>query len=140
MKKIAQVFAKALLMFALVPAIPYTPTHAQAVSTSDSEKAFEAAIYPAATPLKLWLTVERSPSSTNPLRIELVDKKNKVLHASTLPKKGKAFQQQFDLSQVKDDTYTLRITDGNKLVEKSFKLSTPGLSEQLPQRLVSLNN
>jgi len=103
-------------------------------------RSFNTAVYPSSDPLKLWMSVEKSETSEKPLRVDLVDKNNHVLHTTWIPKKGKTFRQLFDLSQMKDGFYSLRISDGQEVIEKSFQLKTPGIEERLPQRYLSFRD
>lgn len=136
MKKVISTFVAALAL-ALVPAVPYTSFAQEAPQTSPSSS-LQAVVYPAANATKLWMVVDK-PTQSSKVRVELVDKANKVLYTGLLPRRSKAYKQQFNLSEMTDGNYTIRITDGDKVVEKTFRLSTPGLNEQLPQRYVTMN-
>ncbi len=132
-------FATALLLGA---AALSTPSMAQ---TKPSNEAYfeenprlEAAVFPAADPMKLWVVLEKG-DPTAFVKIELLDSRNQTLHNQTLGCHQNKIRQRFDLSDMPDGRYTLRISDGHTVRERVFKLSSPGLQEQLPARLVTLN-
>ncbi|MDB5241876.1 MAG: hypothetical protein JWP57_2501 [Spirosoma sp.] len=101
------------------------------------EKRFDIAMYPALEPSKLWLNIERT-TKLGRIRVDMCDKQGKVLFTEWLPKKDVKFHQCFDLSSIGDGTYTFIITDGVQRQERTFRLSTPGLQEQYPQRFITL--
>ncbi len=101
------------------------------------EKRFAISMYPAAEPSKLWLNIERA-TLLGQIRVDVCDRTGHVLFSELLPKKSAKFHQRFDLSAIGDGTYTFVITDGVQRQEQTFKLSTPGFQEQLPQRLITL--
>lgn len=98
----------------------------------------ETAVFPAADPMKLWVVLEKEDPTAN-VRIELLDASNQTLHKQTLGRNQNKVRQRFDLTDMPDGRYTLRISDGHTVQERVFKLSSPGLREQLPARLVTLN-
>jgi hypothetical protein len=103
------------------------------------EKRFDAAMYPAREPSKLWLNIERT-TLLGHIRVDMCDKKGQVLFSEWLPRKDTKFHQCFDLSSIGDGTYTFIITDGVQRQERTFRLSTPGLQEQLPKRLITMSD
>jgi len=98
----------------------------------------EAAVFPAADPLKLWMVVEKEDLRAS-VKVELLNTKNQVLHEQVVGSWQQKFRQRFDLSDMPDGRYTFRISDGHSVREHVFKLSSPGLQEQLPKRLVTMN-
>jgi hypothetical protein len=120
----------------------FTPSVAQSTPSNDAyyqeRPQLAAVVYPASDPLKLWVVVEKEDLTAN-LRIELLDARNRQLHTETVGRRMNKVCQRFDLSQLPDGRYTFRITDGNTVQERTFKLSSPGLQEQLPSRLVTMN-
>lgn len=103
------------------------------------DKRFAIAMYPALEPSKIWLNVERT-AMLGQIRVDMCDAKGEVIFSEWLPKKDAKIHQRFDLSAVGDGTYTFIITDGVQRQERTFKLHTPGLEEQLPKRLITINN
>lgn len=112
---------------------------AQAQDNAPYARSFEAAVYPAATPLKLWMIVDKSNHDNKPLKVEVLNSENKVMHSHVLPNRAPKVRQQFDMSDLANGTYTIRITDGKETIEKTFKLKPTALSEQLPQRYMTMN-
>jgi hypothetical protein len=98
----------------------------------------EAAVFPAADPLKLWMVVAKEDHRAS-VKVELLNAKNQVLHEEVVGAWQQKFRQRFDLSDMPDGRYTFRISDGHTVQERVFKLSSPGLQEQLPKRLVTMN-
>jgi hypothetical protein len=101
------------------------------------EKTFETAMYPASQPSKVWLNIERI-NQIGQIRVDMCDAKGTVLFSEWLPKKDIKFHQCFDLSAVGDGVYTFVITDGVQRQERTFRLSTPSIEEQLPKRLITM--
>ena len=104
-----------------------------------TKKAFAAVMYPVSNACKVWLCLEKYQPDAR-IRVELINQQGQVLFEEGLPTKGgkrNAFRQQFDLSQVGDGTYTLRISSNAQTEDLRFNVSTPNV-EQLPARLVSL--
>ncbi|WP_338874630.1 hypothetical protein WBJ53_03330 [Spirosoma sp. SC4-14] len=105
------------------------------------EKAFAIAMFPANGESKVWLCLEKYKANDK-ISVELVNEKGQVMFHEALPGKGgkrNGYRQQFDLSQVGDGNYTFRISNGNQVEERTFKLSTPTLEQQMPVRLISMN-
>ncbi|TAE33990.1 MAG: hypothetical protein EAZ91_01385 [Cytophagales bacterium] len=96
------------------------------------------AVFPAADPLKMWVVAEKEDRRAY-VTVELLDSRNNRLHHETIDRQTACFRQRFDLSDMPDGRYTVRISDGNTVQERTFKLSSPGLEEQLPKRLVTMN-
>ena len=104
-----------------------------------TKKAFAAVMYPVSNACKVWLCLEKYQADAK-IRDELINEQGQRLFRESLPAKGgkrNAFRQQFDLSQIGDGTYTLRISSNNQTEDLTFNVSTPSV-EQLPARLVSL--
>lgn len=137
-------FSAALLLgaSALCTSALSTPAMAQSKPSTEAyyeeKPRLEAVVYPAAAPLKLWMNVEKEDPRAR-IKVELFDAQNHLLHSQTYNARVNRFNQKFDLSNMPDGRYTFRITDGNSVRERTFKLSSPGLQEQLPNRLVTLN-
>lgn len=103
------------------------------------EKTFAVGTYAAKEPSKLWVNIERLKFA-GPIRVAVYDAKGRELFTEVLPKRNLRFRQKFDFSQINDGAYTLVISDGHQTQEQTFRLSTPGLQEQLPQRLITLRD
>jgi hypothetical protein len=97
----------------------------------------EMAVYPAKVPLKVWLVLVK-PTTAKAARIELVNGAKEALYVTTLSKKEQRINQLFDLSEVADGTYTIRVTTGTEVVEKTFTVQTPVVQEQMTKRLLTL--
>ncbi|QIP17192.1 hypothetical protein G8759_33415 [Spirosoma aureum] len=105
------------------------------------QKAFAIAMFPANDVSKVWLCLEKYKVDDK-ISVELLNEKGQVMFREALPAKGgkkNGYRQQFDLSQVGDGKYTFRISDGNQTEERTFKLTTPTIEQQLPTRLISMN-
>lgn len=141
MKTSVQQIAKALLLGVCVS----VSSLAVAQSTA-SEVYYEAkpkqnlavVMYPASDPSKLWLVVEKN-LPTSRIYVEIKDNKDKVVYQDWMHVKSTVFRQRLDLSQLTDGVYTFKISDGKNTQERSFKLATPGITEQLPKRHISMN-
>lgn len=133
MKTLIQPAAK-VLMGALV----FVSSLALGQGGDPDKKSFAVAMYPAADASKVWMSVEKNTPDRR-LQVEMRDDKGQILYSGIVSKKTKAFHQRFDLSQVKDGLYTFRISDGQESTERSFRLSTPGVQEALPQRMITMN-
>jgi len=119
-----------------------TPLMAQTKPSNEAyfeeKPLLEAAVFPAADPMKLWVLIEKE-DPTAFVKIELLNASNQTLHKQTLGRHQNKVRQRFDLSDMPDGRYTVRISDGHTVQERVFKLSSPGLQEQLPARSVTLN-
>ncbi|WP_128545711.1 hypothetical protein [Larkinella soli] len=124
--------ASALLLGSLL--MISAPSFAQATLET---KPFAVATYPSADPLKLWMAIQKNDAESK-LFVQLVDQENRVLYSEYLPKKMKIYRQRFDMAGLEDGIYTLRISNGSEMVEKSFRMKTPGIQERLPQRLLTV--
>ena len=114
-----------------------------ALTTGDQpeKKAFAVAMFPANNVSKVWLCLEKYKADDK-INVKLVNEKGEVLFNEALPSKGgkrNAYRQQFDLSDIGDGKYTFRISNGSQIEERTFKLATPTIEQQLPTRLISMN-
>ncbi|QIP16095.1 hypothetical protein G8759_27395 [Spirosoma aureum] len=116
----------ALILFVSVSSL--LSSSAQAVQGT-----LEMAVFPAKAPLKIWLVVVK-PATDKIARIELVNGSQQALYVNNLSKKEQRINQLFDLSEVADGTYTIRVTTGTETVEKTFKVQTPVVEEQMTKR------
>lgn len=130
--------AFSLLLLALSVSVPLSGI---AQPDQPEKKAFATAIYPAVDVSKVWLLLERYKADEK-INVELLNERGQVLFRETLPMKGSkrnTYRQPFDLSQISDGKYSFRISANTQTEEIAFKLSTPKVVEQLPNRLVSMN-
>ena len=141
MKTSVQQIAKALLLGVCV-----SVSSLAVAQSSPSEVYYEAkpkqnltvAMYPASDPSKLWLVVEKN-LPTSRLYMEIRNKENKLVYQDWFHVNTTVFRQRLDLSQLTDGVYTFKISDGKNTQERNFKLATPGITEQLPKRYISMN-
>lgn len=103
------------------------------------KKSFEVAMYPAADHDKLWINVARY-ATVGQIKVAIFDAAGRPVFSEWIPKQQTRFRQRFDLSRIDDGTYTFVVTDGNQELERTFRLSTPGLQEQLPKRLITIRD
>ena len=103
-------------------------------------KVFAVAMFPSADASKLWLHLEKYQSG-NKVQLELVNERGFVLFSETLPGKSSkqnSYRQPFDVTQLSDGNYTIRISAGSQKEEISFKLSTPTVEAITPNRLIAI--
>ncbi|MFD2569864.1 hypothetical protein ACFSUS_04415 [Spirosoma soli] len=134
-------FLKSTLSTLLLAAIVSVSLPGLAQDDLSSTKSFAAAMFPAADASKLWLHLEKYKPEDK-ISVELYNERGKILYHGVLPKKSNkrnSFRQQFDMSQISDGKYTFRVTGGSQTQEMTFKLTTPTLTEALPNRLISMN-
>ena len=95
-------------------------------------------VYPTKQADKFCLAVEK-PFNTFAF-VQLLAPTGEELYAAQLPKQGASFRQLFDLTELKDGTYRLRIKQGGTVIIKSIQLRTnpPDLSQ--PTRSLTLGN
>ncbi|GAA4446421.1 hypothetical protein GCM10023189_01530 [Nibrella saemangeumensis] len=121
----------------LIGALVFVSSLAVGQGGDPDKKSFAVAMYPAADASKVWMSVEKNNTDRR-LQVEMLDDKRQIVYSGVVSKKTKAFHQRFDLSQIKDGYYTFRISDGVESTERSFRLSTPGVQEALPQRMITM--
>lgn len=132
-------FFKPIIKALVLGVSVFVSSLAIAQNAQGEKKPFEVAMYPAADASKVWMNVVKHDEGRR-LRIEMLDAKKQVLYSSTTAKSVKSFRQRFDLREIKDGVYTFRITDGTETTERSFRISTPGVQEELPKRLITMAN
>ena len=109
---------------------------AQSTPVSDS---FQMAFYPAKEPLKLWFVLVKPVTDTN-TKVELINSQNQTLYVGGISRKDQRVSQLFDLSDVTDGTYKIRVTTGKEQIEKTFQVQTPVVNEPAPQRLLTFTD
>jgi len=108
-----------------------------AAASAQTSRPFDAVMYPTANPMKLQVNVAKNEAKSK-LYIQLLDKKDHILVTHHLPRKADVYRQRFDMSDLKDGVYRVRITNGSEVIEKSFQMKTPGLEERLTPRLMTV--
>ncbi len=96
------------------------------------------AVFPAREPLKFWLIIDKPETEKN-ARIELVNDSRQRLYIGILPKKKQQISQLFNLSEVNDGVYTLRIVTQSGTYEKSVTVKTPAPVPQQTQRTITFD-
>ena len=127
----------ALLTGALLVAGSLTGSVAFAQSTTDPAP-LVVGIYPTKQAEKICLSVEKQPNTL--AFVQLLTPKGKELYSGTLPRKGTSFRQLFDLNELTDGLYRLRVTQGKTVIVKSIQLQTTAPEPNLPTRLLTLAN
>lgn len=94
-------------------------------------------MFPNIDQTKIWLSFERH-DLVKPLHITLRDANNKELYDNYVSRQTDRGRQCFDMSQLTDGRYTFVISDGKQTQERSFRISTPGIQETLPQRQITM--
>ena len=95
-------------------------------------------VYPTKQADKFCLAVEK-PSNTFAF-IQLLAPTGEELYNAQLPKQGTSFRQLFDLNELKDGTYRLRIKQGGTVIVKSIQLRTNAPDVPQPARSLTLGN
>ncbi len=130
LKNIARAVTCALFLAVISP----VAATAQSVSTTAS---VDVMVYPAATPLKVWVVLTKT-ATDRPTRIDLLDANNQTLARTVLPKKEDRVRQLFDLSAMSDGVYKFRVVTGKDVVLKTVELKTAVAPEPLPTRAITL--
>ena len=95
-------------------------------------------VYPTKQEGKICLAVEKKPNTT--AFVQLLTPTGEELYSATLPKKDAKFRQTFDLHELTDGTYILRVKQGESLIIKSFELQTFTPNPTAPARSLTLGN
>ncbi len=136
MKTSFKLLASALLLSLTVA----VTSPAMATDDKTQTKAFAVVMYPATDASKLWLNLEKYQSESK-ITLTMLDEHGQILFQETVcgkNSKQNAYRQQFDMSQLKDGTYTFHISAGSQKEEHIFKLSTPALEATQPIRLIAI--
>ena len=130
----ASILSTLLLLTSLSVSLP---SFAQEAVDYYATPTFQIGMFPNITQTKVWLSFERY-DAVAPLRITLRDNKNKEMYDEYIPRKTDKGRQCFDMSQLADGLYTFTVSDGKQTQERSFRISTPGIQEALPQRQITM--
>ena len=93
-------------------------------------------VYQAGQPNKIRLSVEKQPNAL--VFVQLLGPGGKQLYQGTLPKKGDKFSQIFDMKELGDGAYSLRITQGKEVIVKPIQLHTAAPEPVAPVRVMTL--
>jgi len=93
-------------------------------------------VYQAGQPNKIRLYVEKQPNAL--VFVQLLGPAGEQFYQGILPKKGDKFSQVFDMIELKDGAYTLRITQGKDVIVKPIQLQTAAPEPVAPVRFVTL--
>ncbi|MBC7892705.1 MAG: hypothetical protein H7Y12_10860 [Sphingobacteriaceae bacterium] len=105
------------------PIVVLNPDHADiAPSNVVRTRTFNAAIYPVINSVKVKLALE-NPLRTS-LRIRLLNERGMVLFTDQLSRNWKSSLRNFDMSGMKDGTYTLEISDGVNTQPLEFRVES----------------
>ncbi len=72
--------------------------------------------------------------------VQLLAPGGEELYSASLPRKGTSFRQLFDLNELKDGTYTIRIQQGKSVIVKSIQLQTKAPEQTIPSRMLIVGN
>ena len=95
-------------------------------------------VYPTKQAEKICLSVEKQPNTL--AFVQLLAPTGEELYHANLPKKGTSFRQVFNLNEMKDGIYTLRIKQGATVIMKSIYLRTNAPELTQPMRSLTLGN
>ena len=130
-------FINALLTGALLVAASLTGPVAFAQTTTDPTP-LAVGVYPTKQAEKICLSVEKQPNTL--AFVQLLAPTGEELYHANLPKKGTSFRQVFNLNEMKDGIYTLRIKQGATVIVKSIHLRTNAPELTQPMRSLTLGN
>ncbi|WP_018619540.1 hypothetical protein [Spirosoma luteum] len=126
-------FFKSLLAGAF--ALAGSATFAQTATPPDQIMVL---VYPISQANKICLEVKKQPNAF--VSVQLLTPTGEVLYQDHLPKKGDRFSQVFDMNQLKDGVYTLRIKQGKDVIVKSIQLQTSAPAPAIQERFLTLGN
>ncbi|MFD2936114.1 hypothetical protein [Spirosoma flavum] len=126
-------FFKSLLAGALL--LAGSATFAQ---TSETPDQLLVGVYPTRQVNKICLAVEKQPDTH--AYVQLLASTGEELYRAQLPKKGTSFNQIFDMNELEDGTYTLRVEQGKNVIVKSIHLQTTTPDPAAPARFLTLGN
>lgn len=87
---------------------------------------------------KVCLSIEKQDNTF--AFVQLLAPTGLELYRAQLPKKGVNFRQVFDMNELEDGTYILRIKQGKDVIVKSIHLQTTTPDPATPARFLTLGN
>ena len=100
-------------------------------------KTFEVGMYRVKDSLKMRLLMEKKAGQR--VMVRLLDQRGQVLHEEMVGKRMRKYGRNFDFSQIKDGRYTIEVSDGSEVVQKTVNLSSPKVQETPKRTLVAGN-
>ena len=95
-------------------------------------------VYPTKQVDKFCLSVEKQPNTF--AFVQLLAPGGEELYRATLPQKGDKFRQVFDMNELQDGTYTVRIKQGSSVIVKHVQLRTTAPELTQPTRSLTVGN
>lgn len=95
-------------------------------------------VYPIKQEGKICLAVEKQPNTF--AFVQLLAPGGEELYRATLPQKGDKFRQVFDLHELKEGTYTLRIKQGKASIVRLIQVVTATPDPTTPARHLTVGN
>lgn len=95
-------------------------------------------VYPTRQADKFCLAVEKQPNTV--ASVQLLTSSGQELYAASLPRNEARFHQIFDMNELQDGTYTIRIKQGSRVIVKSVQLRTTAPELSQPMRLLTMGN
>lgn len=132
MKTIVQSLVAALLFSTATLASDVIPASTNPTVTTNS---YKVVVYPAITPNKLNVIVERQPGQM--MVVSMKDCNGHRLGQQLVDKKQGTFRFQFDLSALQDGNYSVEVISGNDVALYPVTLKTQ--SAQETTRTITLN-
>ncbi len=127
----------ALFTGAILVAASLTSSVAVAQTTAEPST-LVVGVYPTKQAEKICLSVEKKPNAL--AFVQLLTPTGGELYSGILPKKGSSFRQFFDLNELNDGVYRLRVTQGKTIIVKSINLQTTAPDPSLSTRSLTLEN
>ncbi|TKT89350.1 hypothetical protein [Dyadobacter frigoris] len=87
---------------------------------------------------KFCLLIEKGPKKL--ASVQLLTESGIELYGSALPKNSVKFSQKFDMTNLENGKYILRVRQGHQVISKSIELSRTLPNDLLSARTVSLVN
>lgn len=106
--------------------------------TTQNATQFMVGVYPKAQVGKICVAVEKKPNTV--VTVELLAPTGDDLYLAHPPKKLAKFHQVFDLNELPDGIYTIRVSQGESVIVKTLQLQTPAPEVTLPARQLTVGN
>lgn len=104
---------------------------------TETPAALVVGVYPTKQVNKICLTVEKQPNTL--VFVQLMGPTGNELYYGNLPKKGDRFSQVFDMNELNDGAYTLRVKQGKDVIVKLIQVHTTSPEPAAPARFVTLD-